>query len=650
MEEPRLPAPINPNNFPAKLWQLVNSPRFRSICWDARGEGLLIDQPLFESELLGAGLGCATGPAGDGTAGAADFFKTKNFTSFIRQLNLYGFRKVVIGPLGSVAGLGPGPGLGAGNGNGGGSAGPLHHFHSPNFRRDRPDLLIHLKRLTSANKAKLAAGLEVTSRPPNRFQRVLGTSLHVDPLLPPSTLGKANGPGLLTVGQFHQPYHQDSFLPYSYISTSSQNNGTLPTKSLDWTPAPSRTWQGSLGLLPGHEASPTFPNKGVAFPVHQRFPTEVTYTVQPVVSLLPLQQGSQTIATSLPKYSSYASSVQYSQAYHPTATMQCSPPAHVDPLPGCASPTASTYTHCSFFQSPPVQSPYTAEFLPSDWPCNTSDENKETEVNLEAVFQMVDEMHSSPKAETVKVEPVESQRSTPQSNRGQPLLVNSENSYTPSSTEESQLEPLTPVAADTSFVMGADQAVTCSPLQPSVFLCATHTTAFVESAAAEVVQESVTTQEACEKLREGADQAVTCSPLQPSEFLCATHTTAFVESAAAEIVQESVTTQEACEKLREQLDHCPTLSSLMFVQDGPFSPEQENTSVKCESRTSETEERQFTSGTEPVNKSVEEMDSSVKPRCRKRRHSSCNGKSPDLHLLVDVAYKQGCFAKEETRE
>nr|XP_009918780.1 PREDICTED: heat shock factor protein 5 [Haliaeetus albicilla] len=415
--------------------------------------------------------------------------------------------------------------------------------------------------------------------------------------------GWLSGQGPLTVGQFHQPYHQDSFLPYSYISTSSQNNGTLPTKSLAWTPVPSRTWQGSLGLLPGHAASPTFPNKGVAFSVHRGFSTEVTYTVRPVVSILPLQQGSRNIATSLPKYSSYAPSVQYSQAYHPTATMQCSTPAHVDPLTGCASPTASTYTPCSFFQSPPVQSPYTAEFLPSDWPCNTSDENKETEVNLEAVFQMVDEMHSSPKAEIVKVETVESQCSTPQSNRGQPLLVNSENSYTPSSTEESQLELLTPVAADTSFVMGPDQA--------------------------------------------GADQAVTCSPLQPSEFLCATHTTAFVESAAAEVVQESVTTQEACEKLREQLDHCPTLSSLMFVQEGPFSPEQENISVKCES---ETEERQFTSGTEAVNKSVEEMDSSVKPGCRKRRHSSCNGKSSDLHLPVDVAYKRGCFAKEETRE
>ncbi|NXC22799.1 HSF5 protein, partial [Corythaeola cristata] len=161
------PSFINPNNFPAKLWLLVNSPCVHSICWDARGEGLLIDQQLFESELLGAGPGCAVGPNGDGAVETASLFKTKNFASFIRQLNLYGFHKSVSGLEGSVEGAKPGLMGAAGDS----SAGPLHHFHSPHFRRDRPDLLVHLKRLTRTNKAKLVAGLEVKSRPPNRCQQ-----------------------------------------------------------------------------------------------------------------------------------------------------------------------------------------------------------------------------------------------------------------------------------------------------------------------------------------------------------------------------------------------------------------------------------------------------------------------------------------------
>ncbi|NWI16124.1 HSF5 protein, partial [Crypturellus soui] len=488
------------------------------------------------------------------------------------------FRKVVPGPAGAPAA-------------GGGGAGPLHHFHSPHFRRDRPDLLVHLKRLTSANKAKLAAGLEVASRPPNRFQRLLSTSLHGEPLLPPpakadkageATRAAAGVVGPLTAGQFQRSY-RESLSPYSYVSTASQSHSTLPPKGSDRTPIPSRTWQNSLGLVPGHmEASPTFADKGVAFPVLQRFPTEVTYTLQPSASPMHVQQGAQTVATSPPKYSSYTSSVQYSQAYYPTAVLQCcSPTTHIDPLSGCATPTASAYTHCNFFQNPPMQSSYTVEFLPSNWPCSTSDENKKSEVNLEAVFQIVDEMHSSPKVEMVKVEPVENQCSTPQSSKGQQLLVNAENSETPSSTEASRLEPLTPVGSDiTSFVMGTD------------------------------------------------------SLSQSSDFLYALHTPESVESASTQIVQEPVTTQEAHGKLKEQLDHSPSQSSVMFVQEEqPFSAQQMDPSVKCPPSLADTavSSEQIgvcTSGTGPMNKSIKETVPSVQARGRERRSNSQKGKSP----------------------
>ncbi|NWV17509.1 HSF5 protein, partial [Origma solitaria] len=144
------PAIPRPCIFPVKLWLLVNNPYVQSVRWDARGEGLFIDQALFEQELLVAG------------PGEDELFKTKNFGSIVRQLNLYGFHKVMVS-AGSSA-MGPTPWLSTVRGDTVYPDGPLHHFWNPHFRHDRPDLLIKIKRLTKANKEKLDAGLEVTSR------------------------------------------------------------------------------------------------------------------------------------------------------------------------------------------------------------------------------------------------------------------------------------------------------------------------------------------------------------------------------------------------------------------------------------------------------------------------------------------------------
>ncbi|XP_006037048.1 heat shock factor protein 5, partial [Alligator sinensis] len=293
----------------------------------------------------------------------------------------------------------------------------------------------------------------------------------------------------------------------------------------------------------------------------------------------------------------------------PEAVLQCcAPTTHIDPLSGCASPTASTYTHCNYFQNPPMQSSYPVEFLPSNWPCNMSDENKKTEVNLEAVFQIVDEMHSSPKLEMVKVEPMENQCSTPQPNKGQRLLATPENSDVPSSNQASELEPLTPVGSDiTSFVVGTDQAMACS------------------------------------------------LPQSP-EFIYTIHATESLETAATQMVQEPAATQEAHAKLKEQLSHTSTQSSVVFVHEAlPFNLQQVDSSIKCQTNTSETvvssEQIGFLiSEVGPVSKSAKDTVSSMQAKCRERRSSSQKGKSPDLHLLVDVACKQEHFSKEELRE
>ncbi|RMB92133.1 hypothetical protein DUI87_31663 [Hirundo rustica rustica] len=144
-----LPAGLGAGTFPAKLWSLANDPRVLSVRWDSEARGLLIDRSLFERELLRPGG--AQGPA-------PHAFRATQFRSFVRQLNRYGFRKVP-GRAGAAA-----PG----------DAGAWVHYTNPWFRRDRPDLLLRIRRRSAANTQRRAAGPEGHRPPPCGSQQLPG--------------------------------------------------------------------------------------------------------------------------------------------------------------------------------------------------------------------------------------------------------------------------------------------------------------------------------------------------------------------------------------------------------------------------------------------------------------------------------------------
>ncbi|XP_027011261.2 heat shock factor protein 2 isoform X1 [Tachysurus fulvidraco] len=111
------------SNVPAfltKLWTLVeDSDTNGFICWSQEGNSFLVlDEQRFAKEIL------------------PKFFKHNNMASFVRQLNMYGFRKVMHVDSGIVKQERDGP----------------VEFQHPYFQNGRDDLLENIKRKVSSSR------------------------------------------------------------------------------------------------------------------------------------------------------------------------------------------------------------------------------------------------------------------------------------------------------------------------------------------------------------------------------------------------------------------------------------------------------------------------------------------------------------------
>ncbi|XP_077156787.1 heat shock factor protein 2 isoform X2 [Paroedura picta] len=106
--------------FLSKLWALVgDAPSNQLITWSQNGQSFLVlDEQRFAKEIL------------------PKYFKHNNMASFVRQLNMYGFRKVVHVDSGIVKVERDGP----------------VEFQHPYFKQGREDLLEHIKRKVSSSR------------------------------------------------------------------------------------------------------------------------------------------------------------------------------------------------------------------------------------------------------------------------------------------------------------------------------------------------------------------------------------------------------------------------------------------------------------------------------------------------------------------
>ncbi|KAI6178354.1 HSF-DOMAIN domain-containing protein [Aphelenchoides besseyi] len=117
-------------NFLLKLWSILNDPNFETIiCWNEDGSAFhIVDSITFCRSVL------------------PQYFKHNNLNSFVRQLNLYGFRKVILNkPLEGSDNL---------------------NFSHPHFLRGRQDLLHAIKRNYPTTKRTESIPIEQQPPPP----------------------------------------------------------------------------------------------------------------------------------------------------------------------------------------------------------------------------------------------------------------------------------------------------------------------------------------------------------------------------------------------------------------------------------------------------------------------------------------------------
>ncbi len=135
------------NKFPGKLWRIVNSCHSGAIRWGQGGHTIIVHQSKFQEEFLDP-PNC--------------LFKTRNIGSFIRQLNLYGFRKLNALRYADTSS----------------EAREIHEFQNDFFLQGRADLLSQLRRNVGIRRSReMAVKRRLEALQPNyhfKRQRISG--------------------------------------------------------------------------------------------------------------------------------------------------------------------------------------------------------------------------------------------------------------------------------------------------------------------------------------------------------------------------------------------------------------------------------------------------------------------------------------------